>query len=72
MLDKKTFYRFRLGLGLFFTGLALIYSAQQLLEPSLQQEIMVAAAALIAAIGFGIAVIAELQFLWQRFKHLFR
>jgi len=62
----RSFQRFRLGLALFFVGFVILYGADQLLEPSLQQEIVAALALIIIAMGVGLALIAELIFVVYR------
>jgi hypothetical protein len=61
-----SFRRFRLGLALFFLGFVILYAVEQLLQPSLLQEILAAFAVVIVAVGFGLAVVAELLFLIYR------
>ena len=62
----RSFQRFRLGLALFFLGFVILYTADQALSPSLVQEIVAAVAVIIIAVGFGLAVVAELLFIAYR------
>lgn len=61
-----SFRRFRLGLALFFVGFVILYAADQVLEPSLYQEIVAGLAVLIIGLGFGLAVVAEILFIAYR------
>lgn len=70
-LDKG-FRQFRMGLALFFTGMVIIYSASQLLEPSIGQELMVLAGLLLGAAGFVWAMMAHLRMLIGRIIEFFR
>lgn len=68
-LAKKidySFRHFRLGLALFFFGFVMLYSVDQLLQPSLQQEILAGLALAVVTAGFILAVIAELCFIAYR------
>ena len=44
----------------------MLYAVDQVFEPSLQQEILAALALLIIAVGFSVAVVAELLFIGYR------
>ena len=67
----RTFQRFRLGVALFFVGFVILYTADQALSPSLAQEIFAALAVIIIAMGFGLAVVAELLFIGYRVWQFF-
>lgn len=69
---EKGFRQFRLGLALFFCGMVVIYSASQLLEPSLAQELTVLAGLLLGAAGFIWAMMAHLRMLVGRLIRFFR
>ena len=63
----KVFPRFKMGVVIFFWGLVIIYSANQLLEPSLAQEIATLAGLLLIAGGFLYAMAAQVRMLIGRF-----
>ena len=65
------FRRFRLGLALFFFGFVILFSVNQLLQPSLQQEILAGLSLVIIAAGFLLAVFAELCFITYRLISFF-
>lgn len=60
---KQVFQQFRLGLALFFVGLVVIYAAYQTLAPSLQQEIITLAGTALVALGFLMAILAQIRML---------
>jgi len=52
----------------FFTGLVVIFAAAQLLTPSLSQELVTLLGLLITALGFAIAMFAQLRMLLGRLR----
>jgi hypothetical protein len=60
---KQVFQQFRLGLSLFFVGLVVIYAAYQTLQPSLQQEAITLAGTALVALGFLMAMLAQIRML---------
>ncbi len=66
-----SFRQFRLGLSLFFCGMVILYGANQLLQPSLQQELMVLLALLVGGLGFLLAMMAQLRMVISRLWHFF-
>ena len=65
------FRRFRLGVSLFFVGFVILYAVEQLLSPSLTQEVLAGLAVLLIALGFGLAVVAEILFIGYRVWQFF-
>ena len=63
---EKSFKQFRIGATFFCVGLIIIYLANQTIPPSLKQEIIIAIALFIAAIGFLIAIMAHIRMLISR------
>ncbi len=63
----KIFPRFKMGVVIFFWGLVLMYSANQLLEPSLAQEIVTLIGLLLICGGFLYAMVAQVRMLIGRF-----
>ena len=63
---ELSFNRFRLGVALFFVGFVILYGSDQLVPPSLIQELLAGLAVLLIAIGFGLAFVAELLFIGYR------
>lgn len=68
---EKCFQRFRLGMSVFFIGMVTLYGAENLLQPSLQQEIVAALALFVVAGGISLALIAELFFIGYRVLQFF-
>ncbi len=66
------FKQFRLGLGLFFCGLVLVYMAHQTMAPSLHQELTVLAGGVVLGIGFVLAMTAQIRMLIIRLVAFFR
>jgi antibiotic biosynthesis monooxygenase (ABM) superfamily enzyme len=64
---EEVFPRFKLGVVIFFWGLVLMYSANQLLEPSLSQEIVTLIGLLLIGGGFLYAMAAQVRMLIGRF-----
>ncbi len=62
----KSFKQFRLGLGLFFLGLVLIYIAHQLWPPSLAQESITLAGLVLVGVGFLLAMLAQMRMVISR------
>lgn len=67
MPPEKIFPSFKLGVVIFFWGLVLMYSANQLLEPSLSQEIVTLVGLLLIGGGFLYAMAAQVRMLIGRF-----
>lgn len=68
---EKGFKQFRLGSSLFFAGLVVIHCANQLLQPSLVQELCTGLGVLIIVTGFIMAILAEGRLVLARFLGLF-
>ena len=64
---EKIFPCFKLGVVIFFWGLVLMYSANQLLKPSLSQEIVTLVGLLLIGGGFLYAMTAQVRMLIGRF-----
>ncbi|WP_339899375.1 hypothetical protein [uncultured Gilvimarinus sp.] len=62
----QSFRQFRLGCMIFFAGLVVIFGASQLLTPSLTQEVVTLTGLLITALGFVIAMLAQVRMLLGR------
>lgn len=69
---QTVFKQFRLGGSLFFVGLLAIYFAHQTLEPSLRQEWIMLCGVVLVAIGFVIAMLAQIRMLIIRLLAFFR
>lgn len=65
------FQQFRQGVSLFFLGMVGLYSASQLLEPSLAQEIAVLCSLLVGGAGFIWAMMAHLRMVIGRLIRFF-
>lgn len=63
---EKSFKQFRIGATFFCVGLIILYLANQTIPSSLKQEIIMAIALLIAAIGFLIAIMAHIRMIISR------
>ncbi|UTF61058.1 hypothetical protein [Gilvimarinus sp. DA14] len=68
----QSFKQFRLGAVLFFIGLLVVYLASQLLAPSLQQELATLAGLCVIAVGFAIAICAQMRMLASRLLAFWR
>lgn len=64
---EKVFPKFKMGVVIFFWGLVLMYSANQLLEPSLAQEAVTLVGLLLIGGGFLYAMAAQVRMLIGRF-----
>jgi hypothetical protein len=64
---EKIFPLFKLGVVIFFWGLVVMYSANQLLKPSLSQEIVTLVGLLLIGGGFLYAMAAQVRMLIGRF-----
>lgn len=64
--------RFRNGALCFTAGLAAIMAANSSMEPSLGQELVVLSGLLVGAVGFYLALTAEIRFIIGRLIHLLR
>lgn len=64
---EKIFIRFKLGVVIFFWGLVIMYSANQLLKPSLSQEIVTLVGLLFIGGGFLYSMVAQIRMLIGRF-----
>jgi len=69
--SDANFRRFRLGLSIFFTGMVFLYASNQLLEPSLKQEIASLICIVIISAGFMLAIISEVRFVLSRIIQFF-
>ncbi|MFT5421154.1 MAG: hypothetical protein ACI9D5_001909 [Candidatus Endobugula sp.] len=63
---EKVFPRFKLGAVIFLWGLSVIYSAAQLLAPSLTQEIFTLLGLILIGCGLIIALMAQVRMLIGR------
>lgn len=70
-LNDANFRRFRLGLSIFFTGMVFLYASNQLLEPSLKQEIVSLICIIILSAGFILAIVSETRFVLTRIIQFF-
>ncbi|MGI1678549.1 MAG: hypothetical protein K6L75_07460 [Cellvibrionaceae bacterium] len=70
-LNDANFRRFRLGLSIFFTGMIFLYASNQLLEPSLKQEIVSLICIIILSAGFILAIVSETRFVLTRIIQFF-
>lgn len=68
---EQGFKQFRMGLALFFLGMVILFSASQLLEPSLSQELAVLTGLIIGGAGFIWAMMAHLRMLIGRLIRFF-
>lgn len=66
----QLFKRFRLGAMLFFLGLVIIYSAYQLLQPSITQEILTLLGLCCIGGGFLLAMLTQIRMLIGRLIHI--
>ncbi len=67
-----TFKQFRLGFAFFLVGGVIIYGAQQLLQPSLAQEIYTLIGVLIGLTGFILALMAQMRLIISRLVRFLR
>lgn len=67
----KGFQQFRMGVSLFFVGAVMLYLANQMLSPSLVQELAVLGALTVGGAGFVWAMMAHLRMLIGRLIHFF-
>ena len=65
------FKQFKLGAMVFFLGMVMVYMSQQLLPPSPQQELFLLVAIVLVAIGFIIAMMAQVRLLISRLLRFF-
>ena len=68
---EQGFRQFRLGVSLFFLGMVGLYIANTLLEPSLEQELVVLVSLLVGGAGFIWAMMAHLRMLIGRLIRFF-
>ena len=68
---EQTFRRFRNGLIYFSVGMITIYLAQINLEASVKQELITAFGIFLVAIGFFIAMMAQIKMLISRIVFFF-
>ena len=67
----KTFQQFRLGAACFFTGGVCIWISQRAIDASVLQEVILLLGILLAAIGFFIAMMAQIRHIISRFVRFF-
>lgn len=67
---RKTLRLYGLGALLFFIGIGFIQAGDQLVEPSLKQEVTVLMGVLIGGSGFLTAMIAQCILILQRFQQM--
>ncbi|MEJ2442768.1 MAG: hypothetical protein P8Y42_04810 [Exilibacterium sp.] len=68
---EKPFRQFRNGAMFFFTGLVIVYCANQLLQPSLRQELAVLSGLLMLGAGFLLAMLAQVRLVISRILGFF-
>jgi hypothetical protein len=68
---EKIFPQFKLGAVVFLLGLILIYGGHQLLEPSIQQELITLVGLITIGIGFTVAMMAQIRMLIGRILRFF-
>lgn len=68
---EKLFPRFKLGASLFLVGLVIIYGGNQLLPPSLQQELTTLVGIILIGIGFLTAMMVQVRMLIGRIVTFF-
>lgn len=69
---RETFKQFRLGFAFFLVGGVMIYGAQQLLPPSLAQEVWTLLGMVIGLTGFILALMAQMRLLISRIINFIR
>ncbi len=68
---SEIFHKFRNGLIYFTVGFMLVFFTNLYAEESLQQELMVLAGVCMIAIGFTIAMLAQIRMIITRFVKFF-
>ena len=68
---EQLFPRFKLGAVIFLLGMIVIYGAYQLLEPSIQQELVTLIGLLLIGFGFIFAMLVQLRMLIGRILRFF-
>lgn len=68
---EQLFPRFKLGASLFLVGLVIIYGGNQLLNPSLQQEITTLIGIILIGIGFLTAMMVQIRMVIGRIVKFF-
>lgn len=68
---SEIFHKFRNGLIYFTVGFMLVFFANIYSEESLQQELIVLLGACLIAIGFSIAILAQIRMIITRFVKFF-
>ncbi|MFT6389565.1 MAG: hypothetical protein ACJAUP_002958 [Cellvibrionaceae bacterium] len=68
---EKIFPQFKLGAVIFFMGLVIMYGANQLLVPSLAQEIVTLVGLLLIGGGFILALMTQIRMLVGRILRFF-
>jgi len=68
---QRTFGQFRLGAACFFTGGVIIWISQRTFEASVLQELVLLVGMMLAAIGFFIAMMAQIRHIIIRFVDFF-
>ena len=66
--QRKTLKLYALGALLFFIGLGLIQWADQLIEPSIQQEAYALLGTAVGGLGFFTAIFAQILLIINRFQ----
>lgn len=69
---EAVFPQFKLGAVIFFVGMVVLYGANQLMTPSLGQELVTLAALIITGGGFIITMMAQVRILIGRILILFK
>lgn len=68
---NTSFHKFRNGLIYFSVGLIMIYMAHANMLPSASQEIVVLGGIVLSAVGFFIAMMAQIRMIISRIVHFF-
>ncbi len=68
---NTSFHKFRNGLIYFSVGMVMIYMAHENMLPSTSQEIVVLAGIILTAIGFFIAMMAQIRMIISRIIQFF-
>lgn len=68
---RRAFQQFRVGVSFFFLGLVGLYIAQTLMQPSLEQELVVLGSLLVLGGGFIWAMMGHLRLLVGRLIRFF-
>ena len=67
---KKTLRLFGLGALLFVVGMGIIQWGNQLMEPSIEQEVTVLCGLIVGGAGFVTAITAQILLIFSRFQNM--